>query len=215
MSRLGNPLFNEVIVPMASKDFWNSSQPAQDSQFAKYVSNPELANLLPILYTPPTAAGPADGSISQALFVQQRQSEQGRSSGDSADRDSSRDLVRGAVLPEFHRTDSGRHAPAQHGDWTIEHAQHVGPVGPRRSRIPQRPACLRRRGDDRTSLHRRRAGSRDCPWVSQPGDAAAGAIFDLVNGGTDTTVGGTEKYLSDFPYLGSPHKGYNAPSVAS
>jgi hypothetical protein len=63
VSRLGNPLFNEVIVPMASKDFWNSSQPAYDSQFAKYVSNPELANLLPALYTPPSAASPAAGAF--------------------------------------------------------------------------------------------------------------------------------------------------------
>ena len=50
VSRLGNPLFNEVLVPMAKKDLWNSLTPADDKQFARYVAEPELANLLPVLY---------------------------------------------------------------------------------------------------------------------------------------------------------------------
>src|SRR3984893_5483579 len=50
VSRLGNPLFNEVIVPMSKKDRWNSLQPAADSQFLQYVQHPELAKLLPVLY---------------------------------------------------------------------------------------------------------------------------------------------------------------------
>ena len=50
VSRLGNPLFNEVIVPMHDKDRWNSLPPTADSQFAKYVIQPELATLIPALY---------------------------------------------------------------------------------------------------------------------------------------------------------------------
>jgi hypothetical protein len=50
VSRLGNPLFNEVIVPMAEKDRWNALQPSADKAFAKYVTSPELAGLLPVLY---------------------------------------------------------------------------------------------------------------------------------------------------------------------
>jgi hypothetical protein len=50
VSRLGNPLFNEVIVPMAEKDAWNSHYPLGDSAFAKYVNKPELGALLPALY---------------------------------------------------------------------------------------------------------------------------------------------------------------------
>ena len=50
VSRLGNPLFNEVIVPMARKDYWNTTAPSKDAQFARYVTNPELASLLPVLY---------------------------------------------------------------------------------------------------------------------------------------------------------------------
>jgi len=50
VSRLGNPLFNEVIVPMAQKDLWNSLSPAEDKRFAGFVEKPELASLLPVLY---------------------------------------------------------------------------------------------------------------------------------------------------------------------
>ncbi|HEY5820646.1 MAG TPA: DUF4331 domain-containing protein [Propionibacteriaceae bacterium] len=50
VSRLANPLFNEVITPMAYKDRWNADAPHDDSQYAKYVSKPELAGLLPVLY---------------------------------------------------------------------------------------------------------------------------------------------------------------------
>ena len=50
VSRLGNPLFNEVIVPLGKKDYWNTQEPEDDKQFATYVAHPELATLLPALY---------------------------------------------------------------------------------------------------------------------------------------------------------------------
>ncbi len=50
VSRLGNPLINEVIIPLGEKDHWNRSQPVHDKQFATYYAHPELAGLLPVLY---------------------------------------------------------------------------------------------------------------------------------------------------------------------
>ena len=50
VSRLANPLFNEVLIPISRKDYWNTQQPAHDKQFASYVAHPELAGLLPVLY---------------------------------------------------------------------------------------------------------------------------------------------------------------------
>ncbi len=58
VSRLGNPLFNEVIVPLGKKDYWNTQQPAHDKQFAQYVASPELAGLFPVVY-PAIGGGPA------------------------------------------------------------------------------------------------------------------------------------------------------------
>jgi hypothetical protein len=50
VSRLGNPLVNEVIIPMGHKDQWNSLPPADDKIFAKYFAQPGLSALLPVLY---------------------------------------------------------------------------------------------------------------------------------------------------------------------
>src|ERR1700759_1516954 len=50
VSRLGNPLFNEVLVGMGFKDLWNSLPPSADKRFAGGVQHPELAALLPVLY---------------------------------------------------------------------------------------------------------------------------------------------------------------------
>ena len=50
MSRLGNPLVNEVLIPIDMKDAWNQTRPADDAQFRQYLARPELATLLPVLY---------------------------------------------------------------------------------------------------------------------------------------------------------------------
>ncbi len=50
VSRLGNPLVNEVLIPMGAKDLWNTLPPDQDKQFLSYVTQPGLAGLLDVLY---------------------------------------------------------------------------------------------------------------------------------------------------------------------
>ena len=50
VSRLGNPLVNEVVVPTAFKDVWNRSKPVDDRQFAGPVVTPILAKLMNDLY---------------------------------------------------------------------------------------------------------------------------------------------------------------------
>ncbi len=50
VARLGQPLVNEVIVPVGAKDLFNSSSPDKDLQFAKGVLEPELGKLIPVLY---------------------------------------------------------------------------------------------------------------------------------------------------------------------
>jgi hypothetical protein len=50
VSRLGEPLINEVIIPLGSKDFWNTVAPSRDKQFAQYYAQPGLAAALPTLY---------------------------------------------------------------------------------------------------------------------------------------------------------------------
>jgi len=50
VSRLGNPLINEVVIPTGLKDYWNRESPAGDSQFEKYYKTPILAAVLNKLY---------------------------------------------------------------------------------------------------------------------------------------------------------------------
>jgi hypothetical protein len=53
VSRLGNPLINEVIIPLGKKDYWNASDPKNDAQFVQHYRAPELAGLVNFLYGPP------------------------------------------------------------------------------------------------------------------------------------------------------------------
>jgi Domain of unknown function (DUF4331) len=51
VSRLGNPLVNEVIVPVGLKDKFNATSPANDlKNFGKFALNPEPARLLNALF---------------------------------------------------------------------------------------------------------------------------------------------------------------------
>ncbi|WP_323790969.1 DUF4331 domain-containing protein [Nocardioides sp.] len=50
VSRLGNPLVNEVLIPMGQKDEWNAAPINGDSDYASSVLQPELQGLLPFLY---------------------------------------------------------------------------------------------------------------------------------------------------------------------
>ncbi len=43
VNRMGNPLFNETLVPLKDKDRYNRTAPTGDSTFATYAVNPELA----------------------------------------------------------------------------------------------------------------------------------------------------------------------------
>lgn len=50
VSRLGNPLINEVVIPRSKKDYWNARPVSGDSVFLKYYLKPELAGLINFLY---------------------------------------------------------------------------------------------------------------------------------------------------------------------
>ena len=50
VSRLGNPLINEVVIPLGSKDLFNSTYPVDDAQFGSFVLNPEVPAILHALF---------------------------------------------------------------------------------------------------------------------------------------------------------------------
>jgi len=62
VSRLGNPLINEVVIPLGEKDRWNMSEPKDDEDFVKRYTAPEVTRLENLLYpvldnAPETARG--------------------------------------------------------------------------------------------------------------------------------------------------------------
>ena len=50
VSRLGMPLTNEVVIGIADKDRFNSSEPKDDTQFIDYVTNPTLPQVLQAIF---------------------------------------------------------------------------------------------------------------------------------------------------------------------
>jgi hypothetical protein len=67
ISRLANPLVNEVVIPLGMKDRFNASFPRNDAQFGSFVTNPELPALLEALYGLPAPATPRDDLV--AVFL--------------------------------------------------------------------------------------------------------------------------------------------------
>src|SRR5205085_2213609 len=67
VSRLGNPLVNEVVIGLADKDRFNATKPTGDVQFLHYVTNPELPGLFNALYGVPAPPTPRNDLV--AVFL--------------------------------------------------------------------------------------------------------------------------------------------------
>jgi hypothetical protein len=198
ISRLGNPLVNEVLIPMAAKDFWNSQPPNLDSQFAKYVANPELAGLLPVLYPgvfPQLAAfNQTAAARADLLAILLTGIPSGVVAGfQNSTGPTQADMLRlNVAIP-----------PATGG------ASNLGLVGGDPAGFPNG----RRVFDDVATIEVRAIAGATLPLVvpSFKPDAAAGAVsMGLTSGPTDLTAMGTEHYLGEFPYLGAPISGFLA-----
>lgn len=67
VSRLGSPLVNELVIPLKLKDRFNASSPADDSQFAQFVVNPQLAQLLSAVFSITVPPAPRNDLV--AIFA--------------------------------------------------------------------------------------------------------------------------------------------------
>jgi hypothetical protein len=68
VSRLGNPLVNEVVIPMSMKDKFNAAKPVDDvAAFAGPVLDPELAKLFNLLYGLTVPAAPRTDLVTAFL----------------------------------------------------------------------------------------------------------------------------------------------------
>ncbi len=199
ISRLGNPLFNEVIVPVGKKDAWNASDPAGDEDYADVVAKPELAGLLPVLY--PDVFPNLD--------------KLNKSGKDRADLLAI--LLTGipsGVVPGFQNYTGPTQADLLRLNLAIppttSKPSNLGLIGADPAGFPNG----RRVFDDVTTIELRAIAGATYALVdpSYEPDAAAGAISPgLTSSNTDVTAENTVNYSYSFPYLGLPHGGYQNP----
>lgn len=183
VSRLGNPLFNEVVVPMAEKDKWNSLAPGEDKRFAKYVTKPELGGLLPVLYPgvfPNLAAYKKPRADLAAILLT--------------------GIPKG-VVPGFQNFTGPVQADMLRLNVAVPPAKSPNPLGLVAGDAAGFPNG-RRVFDDVVTVELRAIAGLTIPLVDKAykPDAAAGAIKD----GTSNT---NSDYLTSFPYLGTPAGG--------
>ncbi|HEX7473937.1 MAG TPA: DUF4331 domain-containing protein [Candidatus Limnocylindrales bacterium] len=188
VSRLGNPLINEVIIPMAHKDRWNSRQPGMDSDFQAYVQHPELAGLIPVLYPgvfPHLAAYSKPRADLMAILMT------GIPSGVVAGFQN----FTGPVVADLLRLNVAIPPSSAPSTFGILGGDLAGyPNG-------------RRVFDDTVAIELRAVGGATIPLVD-PSFTADGAASLL----TDGTSAGAGRYMSAFPYLGVPLDGYDTPA---
>ena len=58
ISRLANPLVNELFIDTPTKDRWNASKPEDEAQFQEFFKNPSLALALNLIFGLPVPATP-------------------------------------------------------------------------------------------------------------------------------------------------------------
>jgi len=190
VSRLGNPLVNEVLIPLGRKDFWNTEAPGDDKQFASYVAHPELAGLLPALYpgvfpnlAKLAAAGTARADLEAILLTG----------------------IPAGIVPGFQNYTGPVQADMLRLNTAIKPSKkpsELGVIGGDLAGFPNG----RRVFDDVVSIELRAIAGATVPLVNPKytPDAAAALVTD---GLTDSSV--PSGYLDAFPYLGVPYSGFN------
>lgn len=67
VSRMGNPLVNELIIPIGMKDFWNASEPEDESQFVDAYRRLDVAAALQAVSGVPVPPTPRDDVVGLLL----------------------------------------------------------------------------------------------------------------------------------------------------
>jgi len=197
VSRLGNPLFNEVIVPMSQKDEWNATEPEDDASFLGFVQHPELAKLLPVLYPGVfpnlaglNASGAARGDLVAILMT-------GLPPG---------------IIPGFQNLSAdlkNRFADLLRLNVAIPPSANPRALGILGGDLAGFPNG-RRLADDIIAIELRAVAGATYPLVaSYTPDTAAGLLTQQP---FSPASPGADRYLPTFPYVGTPHDGFSTPS---
>ena len=182
-SRLGNPLVNEVVVPLGAKDYFNASLPSDDGgknaeAYVPLVTDPELAKLIPVLY-PGVKTPPAPRNDLVSIFLTGVDGvTKPMNAGDKA-KPSEMLRLNMAISPR-----------------PIGKENRLGVLGGDNAGFPNG----RRLADDVTDVALR-AVAGGTPFTPEFNKAPNNALTD----GVDKN---DKRFSSRFPYLAEPHQGY-------
>ena len=211
VSRLGNPLVNEVLIGMGDKDKWNATEPRGDKAFDSYITNPVLATLLPSLYPgafPNLAAYKKPRADLQAILHT--------------------GIPAGVVAPNFSTFTSATPQDMVRLNLAIKPKSPdddgysvLGVIGGDVAGFPNG----RRPADDVTTIELRAVAGATIPLVDDT-YTADDAVANVKDGSYDNDnstsipdgrVGGNlnAPLLDEFPYLGTPNGGYQTTNADS
>jgi hypothetical protein len=186
VSRLAMPLINEVINPVSQKDVWNTTAPHNDSAYVANYATPQLQGLLPVLYPgvfPNLKAYNKPRADLEAILLT------GIPSG---------------IVSGFQNYTGSTQADMIRLNLAVPPATNPNPIGLLAGDAAGFPNG-RRVFDNVVAIELRAIAGLTIPLVdsSYTPDAAASLLTD----GTSNT---NSKYLSSFPYLGTPAGGYES-----
>jgi hypothetical protein len=192
VSRLGNPLVNEVIIPLSEKDYWNRLIPYGDPRFKQYFAHPELASLLNVLYPgafPNLAAYTKVRADLEAILLT------GIPAG----------VVKAA--PTFSTYTGPRSCDMLRLNTSIGPSAKPSPMGLLGGDLAGFPNG-RRVMDDVVTIELQAIAGLTIPLVD-PTYTVDKVVPDVSDGLTASSV--PAGFLSSFPYLGTPYSGYDVP----
>jgi hypothetical protein len=186
VSRLAEPLVNEVVIPLGQKDRWNGSEPENDAQFASRYLNPEVTALENLLY-PVLSDAPEHGRADLVAVLLTGVEGLNRTGDVQAD------LIRlNTSIPPSAPVGAGNRLGALAGDFA------GFPNG-------------RRLEDDVVDIELRAFacgyGPIVAPLVQGPcGGDANRTPNNLLGDGVDKNE---KAFMTTFPYVATPHQGYD------
>jgi len=195
VSRLGNPLFNEVLIGIKKKNFWNSQSPTKDVQFLDRVLNPELARELPALY--PLAfrnlayynannpGGPHRDDLAAILLT---------------------GIPAGVVSPNFQNYTGPQQADLLRLNMAVPPTKNPNNLGVIAGDLQGYPNG-RRLNDDVATIELRALAGATLPLTDRP--AGGNFVTDIaVNLVSDYSPISNGPFLPAFPYLATPSSGF-------
>jgi len=197
ISRLGNPLINEVVIPRHLKDYWNAQPPYKDSQFQKYYEKPELAGLVNFLY-PDLDNANTTGRTDLSLIL--LKGVPGVNALSSAPVAADMLRVNTSIVPN---ANSACYHPAL-GKPASTPASRLGVLDGDLCGFPNG----RRLADDVTDIEIRAVAEGYGSFLNGAFGLPNRTPNNLVGDGVD--INADMPFLGTFPYVGVPHSGYES-----